>query len=50
MEVAKLRVDEPGLPRFIDPTRPVSTARSYRTRQPTVRMIDHRYIDSADGP
>jgi 1-acyl-sn-glycerol-3-phosphate acyltransferase len=50
MEVAKLRVDEPGLPRFIDPTRPVSTARSYRTRQPTVRMIDHRYIDGADGP
>jgi 1-acyl-sn-glycerol-3-phosphate acyltransferase len=26
-----LRVDEPGLPRYVDPTRPVSTERSYRS-------------------
>jgi 1-acyl-sn-glycerol-3-phosphate acyltransferase len=37
--LAPLRVDEPDLPRHIDPTRPVSTARSYRP---------HRGADGAD--
>jgi 1-acyl-sn-glycerol-3-phosphate acyltransferase len=32
-ELAPLRPDEPVLPRFHDPTRPVSTARSYRPRR-----------------
>jgi 1-acyl-sn-glycerol-3-phosphate acyltransferase len=34
--LAPLRADEPGLPRLIDPTRPVSTARSYPRRPPQV--------------
>ena len=29
-----LRIDEPGLPRHVDPTRPVSRARTYRQRAP----------------
>jgi 1-acyl-sn-glycerol-3-phosphate acyltransferase len=32
--LAPLRPDEPGLPRHVDPTRPVSTARSHHTRLP----------------
>jgi 1-acyl-sn-glycerol-3-phosphate acyltransferase len=31
-ELAKLRPDEPGIPRYVDPVRPVSTARSYPRR------------------
>jgi 1-acyl-sn-glycerol-3-phosphate acyltransferase len=34
-ELAKLRVDEPRLPRYRDPTRPVSTARSLRRESPS---------------
>jgi 1-acyl-sn-glycerol-3-phosphate acyltransferase len=49
-ELATLRLDEPGVPRFIDPTRPVSTARSYRGTQPTVRMLDHDEVVRAPGP
>jgi hypothetical protein len=30
-----LRADEPGLPRYVDPTRPVSTVRSYLSRRRT---------------
>jgi hypothetical protein len=37
-ELATLRPDQPGVPRFVDPTKPVSSARSYRTRPPTVRL------------
>ena len=48
-ELAKLRLDEPRLPRFVDPTRPISTARSY-TRQLTIRMIDHGDVVTAPGP
>jgi hypothetical protein len=29
-ELARVRVDEPRLPRYRDPTRPISTARSLR--------------------
>lgn len=33
--LAALRADEPGLPRFVDPVRPVSTERSYPRRRRT---------------
>jgi 1-acyl-sn-glycerol-3-phosphate acyltransferase len=33
-ELAELRPDEPDLPRHVDPTRPVSTARSHRRAAP----------------
>jgi 1-acyl-sn-glycerol-3-phosphate acyltransferase len=49
-ELAAIRGDEPGVPRFIDPTRPISAARSYRLRPPTVRMIDHGEVLGASGP
>jgi 1-acyl-sn-glycerol-3-phosphate acyltransferase len=32
-DLARLRVDEPRLPRYHDPTRPVSTARRFRRRR-----------------
>ena len=48
-ELATLRQDEPRLPRFTDPTRPVSTARSFRWKQPTVRMINHGDVVGAPG-
>jgi 1-acyl-sn-glycerol-3-phosphate acyltransferase len=49
-ELARLRTDQLGVPHFIDPTRPISTARSYRTKRPTIAMIDHGEAARATGP
>lgn len=40
-ELVTLRADEPGLPRFVDPTRPISTARSYRHKPRNRPSGDH---------
>ncbi len=43
-ELAALRPAEPGVPRFIDPTKPVTTARSYGDKHLTVRILDHHEV------
>lgn len=49
-QLATLRTDEPALPRFTDPTRPLSTARTYRARRPATPKIDHGDAVGAPRP
>jgi 1-acyl-sn-glycerol-3-phosphate acyltransferase len=49
-ELARLRPDELRLPRFTDPTRPLTTARVQRNRQILVRMVGHGTNFPAPGP